>query len=116
MMRLRGILTSACMAAICFAGTMVQAEINWTNGRYLCDRDVEVPFTRVLDDAGGLMVLTVEGSQVTLLEEPAASGQRYGWPSDGAHYIWHEKGEAAMLLWSEAKQETVVYQECRLQQ
>ena len=95
-------------------GQVAMAEIHWTGGLYICDRDVEVPLTRILDEDGGLVVVQVEGRQFTLLEEPAASGVRYGWPSDGAHYIWHEKGEVATLLWTEEGKESVVYQECRL--
>lgn len=72
---------------------------DFTTRRYTCDRGVEVPATYVNTAEGSLAVIHVEGSQVTLIGEPAASGARYGWPSDGSSYVWWTKGDEATLYW-----------------
>lgn len=65
------------------------------------------------------VTLTFENDEkVTLLAEPAASGARYGWPSDGTTYVFWSKGQDAMVLrkdGSRGGKETVVYADCRLQ-
>ncbi|MES2914604.1 MAG: MliC family protein [Pseudomonadota bacterium] len=66
---------------------------------YACDRGVEVPATYVNGPDQSLAVIHVEGRQITLLNEPAASGARYGWPSDGSGYVWWTKGDEATLFW-----------------
>ena len=67
---------------------------------YVCDRGVEVPAVYVNHEGEpGLAVLHVEGRMVNLVAERAASGVRYGWPSDGSHYLWWTKGEEAALFW-----------------
>lgn len=71
----------------------------FTTTRYTCDRDVEVPATYVNGPELSLVVIHVDGSQITLLNEPAASGARYGWPSDGSNYVWWTKGDEATLYW-----------------
>ncbi|QUS35731.1 MliC family protein [Falsirhodobacter algicola] len=75
------------------------AEPPFTTLTYTCERGVTVPVTYVNTGDTALAVLNVEGRQVTLLAERAASGARYGWPSDGAHYVWWSKGDGAVLLW-----------------
>ncbi len=72
---------------------------DFTTARYTCDRGVEIPATYVNGADGGLVVLHVDGAQITLLVEPAASGARYGWPSDGSNYVWWTKGDTATLYW-----------------
>ena len=71
----------------------------FTTARYLCDRGVEIPATYVNGPDLSLAVIHVEGNQITLLTEPAASGARYGWPSDGSNYVWWTKGDEATLYW-----------------
>lgn len=71
----------------------------FTTTRYTCERGVEVPATYVNGPDLSLVVIHVEGSQITLLTEPAASGARYGWPSDGSGYVWWTKGNEATLYW-----------------
>ncbi|NHB76814.1 MliC family protein [Rhodobacter calidifons] len=66
---------------------------------YYCDRGVQVPATYVNTPEGSLVVLMVDGRQITLLGEQAASGARYGWPSDGSTYVWWTKGQEATLYW-----------------
>jgi membrane-bound inhibitor of C-type lysozyme len=83
--------------------------------RYLCERGVEVPVTYVnADGMEPVAVLNVEGGQITLIQEVAASGARYGWPSGGSHYIWWSKGDAATLLWRDGETtiEEPVYSDC----
>lgn len=81
--------------------------------RYACDRGVMVPATYVNAADLSLAVIHVEGTQITLYNEPAASGARYGGPSDGASYVWWTKGDAATLFWKDAGQETPILQNCK---
>lgn len=94
------------------------AEFTTGGGTYLCDRGVEVPVAYVNSAEGSAAVLHVEGRLISLLNEPAASGARYAWPSDGSGYVWWTKGDSATLYWrdGEAGTETVLYAECALQQ
>ncbi len=73
---------------------------------YLCDRGVEVPATFVVGPDYSLAVILVDGRQVTLVSEEAASGARYGWPSDGSSYVWWTKGDTATLYWKTPEGET----------
>jgi membrane-bound inhibitor of C-type lysozyme len=88
------------------AATPAWAETQVVTTRYACDRGVEVPGTYVTADDLAVVVLNVDGTQITLYQEPAASGVRYGWPSDGATYVWWTKGKDATLFWKEAGTET----------
>lgn len=106
-------------AAICCGLTVLmagaaQAETQILNQTYTCDRDVKVPVVYVNGDDLSAVILYVEGSQVLLYNEPAASGARYGWPSDGSNYVWWTKGDAATLYWKdgEAGTETVLLDNC----
>lgn len=92
------------MAFLCPMTAVAAPEFETT--RYTCDRGVEVPATYVTTPEGALAVIHVDGSQITLVAEVAASGARYGWPSDGATYVWWTKGTTATLYWKEAGQET----------
>lgn len=84
------------------------AETSFQTTRYSCDRDVMVPATYINAEDQSFAVVHVEGNQITLLNEVAASGARYGWPSDGASYVWWTKGAEATLYWKEGGEETVV--------
>lgn len=90
----------AALALLCGAAPAL-AETQASNVRYLCDRDVTVPVVYVNGDDMSLAVLVVEGSQILLYSEPAASGARYGWPSDGSNYVWWTKGDEATLYWKD---------------
>lgn len=72
---------------------------DFTTQRYTCDRGIAVPATYVNGPDLSLVVIHVDGSQITLVNEPAASGARYGWPSDGSNYVWWTKGDEATLYW-----------------
>jgi membrane-bound inhibitor of C-type lysozyme len=88
----------------------VSAEI--ITARYGCDRGVEVPATYVNGEGiEPVVVLHVEGSQITLLLERSASGARYGWPSGGSNYVWWSKADTATLYWRDGAtgEETVIY-------
>jgi membrane-bound inhibitor of C-type lysozyme len=85
--------------ALCVLPGIAAAEMQMTNGRYTCDRGVEVPATYVTDADQSIAVIQVEGTQITLFSEEAASGVRYGFPSDGSHYVWWTKGSDATLYW-----------------
>ncbi|MBN2630059.1 MAG: MliC family protein [Rhodobacteraceae bacterium] len=90
------------------AGQAGAEPLSVQNTRYTCDRGVEVPATFITGPEDAVVVIHVEGQQVLLYLEPAASGARYGWPSDGAGYVWWTKGDAASLYWREAGQESLV--------
>ncbi|WP_135448704.1 MliC family protein [Tabrizicola caldifontis] len=75
---------------------------------YFCDRGVQVPATYVNMPEGSLVVLMVDGRQITLVGEEAASGARYGWPSDGSTYVWWTKGQEATLYWKTPEGETPI--------
>ncbi|MFT4148941.1 MAG: MliC family protein [Paracoccaceae bacterium] len=83
--------------------------------RYLCDRGVEVPATYVNSHDDASAVINVEGQQISLIVEKSASGARYGWPSDGSHYVWWTKGPEATLYWhnGETGEETVLLGGCK---
>ena len=84
----------------------VAAAQEFTTQRYSCDRGVEVPATYVNGADQSLAVIHVDGQQITLINEPAASGARYGWPSDGSNYVWWTKGDEATLYWKTPEGET----------
>lgn len=92
---MRALLALLLLPVPALADTQVQ------NGRYTCDRDIEVPVVYVNADDLSLVVLQVEGSQILLYNEPAASGARYAWPSDGSGYVWWTKGDVATLYWKD---------------
>ena len=81
------------------AATPALAETDVVTARYLCDRDVSLPATFVNAPDLSVVVMTVDGWQITLFGEPAASGARYGWPSDGSNYVWWTKGNEVTLYW-----------------
>jgi len=86
---------------LALAAAPVLAETQVLTLRYACERGVEIPATYVNAGDLSLAVIHVEGSQITLYNEIAASGARYGWPSDGAGYVWWTKGQEATLYWKE---------------
>lgn len=92
--------------ALCAAPALAETGIQ--TSRYTCDRGVSVPATYVNADDMSLVVLQVDGGQITLFAEPAGSGVRYGWPSDGSSYVWWTKGAEASLFWKEPGAETLV--------
>jgi membrane-bound inhibitor of C-type lysozyme len=82
------------------------AETQVVTTRYTCDRGVTVPATYVTAEDQAVVVIHVDGTQITLFREEAASGARYGWPSDGANYVWWSQGQEATLFWKEAGSES----------
>ena len=81
---------------------------DFTTLRYACDRGVTVPATYVNGADQSLVVIHVDGSQITLVNEISASGARYGWPSDGSGYVWWTKGDEATLYWKTPEDETPI--------
>jgi membrane-bound inhibitor of C-type lysozyme len=102
--------------ALCLLPGMAAAEMQMTNGRYTCERGVQVPAVYVTDADQSIAVIVVEGSQITLFSEEAASGVRYGWPSDGSNYVWWTKGDAANLFWRDGTtgDETILLADCKM--
>jgi membrane-bound inhibitor of C-type lysozyme len=102
--------------ALLLTATAAQAELTVDATRYTCERGVEVPVVYVNDDTpeDGIAVIQVEGGMFNLLVEQSASGARYGFPSDGSHYIWWSKGDTAQLLWhdGETGEDVSVYEDC----
>lgn len=95
------------LAGLVLAGPALAAP-EFQLATYQCSRGGSVPVTYVQGAEGGLAVLVLEGRQIVLVAEPAASGARYGWPSDGASYVWWTKGDAASLYWKEGGSETLL--------
>jgi membrane-bound inhibitor of C-type lysozyme len=96
-------------AALCLlASALPAAAQSYATRTYLCDRGVEVPATYVVGPDYDLVVINVDGRQVTLVSEPAASGARYSWPSDGSVYVWWSKEDGATLLWKTPEGETPI--------
>ena len=93
----RAVLALGLMASPALAETQVQ------NLTYACDRDVAVPVVYVNAPDTALVVLQVEGRQILLYNETAASGARYAWPSGGSGYVWWTKGESATLFWKDGE-------------
>ena len=83
-----------------------------TTTQYLCERGVTIPATYASAASGAAVVLQVEGRQIALMQMPAASGARYGWPSDGAGYVWHTRGTEARLDWRGPEGEVVLFEAC----
>ncbi len=86
---------------------------------FTCERGLQVPVVYLTErsddpDAGAVAVLMLDGRQMTLMQEAAESGVRYGFPSDGSHYIWWTDGDAATLYWHDGTDgsEAVVLQDC----
>jgi len=104
------------LVAMILTGVPASAELAAVSARYLCARGVEVPVVYVTDgDGGSVAVLTVEGRQIVLWPETAASGVRYGWPSGGSNYVWLSRGQhEAVLLWHDgaAGTDTVILDNC----
>ena len=87
---------------------------DFTTLRYACDRGVTVPATYVNGADQSLVVIHVDGNQITLVNEVSASGARYGWPSDGSGYVWWTKGDEATLYWKTPEDEMPVLA-CKVQ-
>jgi membrane-bound inhibitor of C-type lysozyme len=102
------------LAASAFAAPLAAqtAETTLVTTRYTCARGVEVPASYINAPDVALAVIHVEGRQITLYGEAAASGARYAWPSDGAGYVWWVKGTEATLSWKEGGQETPILEGC----
>jgi membrane-bound inhibitor of C-type lysozyme len=86
------------------------AGIKTDSWHYACDRGVQIAVTYVSDEDSAAVVLQVEGRQIALLAESdrTADVARFGWPSDGAGYVWLSGISDGTLLWKEAGQETVL--------
>jgi membrane-bound inhibitor of C-type lysozyme len=107
------VLAAVLVAAVPVAAGPVAAEV--ATVRYLCERGVEVPATYVNGaEEGPVVVLNVEGTQITLIRRVRRVGARYGWPSGGSAYVWWTKGDAATLLWRDGETtiEEPVYSDC----
>jgi membrane-bound inhibitor of C-type lysozyme len=96
----------AVVLALTPAGVMAAPEFATTG--YACDRGVMVPATYVNGAEGSLVVLHVDGRQITLVGEASASGARYGWPSGGSGYVWWTKGSEATLSWKTPEDEAAI--------
>lgn len=103
------------LVALILSAAPALAEVEIINTRYACERGVTVPAAYVNGGETSAVVLQVEGSQVVLYAERAASGVRYAWPSDGAGYVWWTKGDEATLYWrdGEGGEETALLDGCR---
>jgi membrane-bound inhibitor of C-type lysozyme len=94
------------LAAAAVTAALPALAQSYATRTYLCDRGVEVPATYVVGPDYDLVVINVDDRQITLVSEVAASGARYGWPSDGSTYVWWSKGDGATLYWKTPEGET----------
>ena len=107
---------SVCVGAALCLPNIAFADLKAQNMRYSCERSVEVPVVYVTSGDASVAVLMVEGRQILLYSEPAASGARYGWPSDGSNYVWATQDNTASLFWKdETGAETPILAACKLQ-
>jgi len=86
----------------------VAAAPEFVTSTYKCDPGVEIPATYVNAADGRLVVLHVDGRQITLLAEPSGSAGRYAWPSDGSGYVWWTKSNSATLYWKTPEGEALL--------
>ncbi len=107
-------------AGLCLVAlpALAQSQMEVIPQRYLCERGVEVQTTYVTSHDESAAIINVEGTQISLLNEKAASGVRYGWPSDGSHYVWWTKGTEATLYWhdGETGQEQALLSACKAEE
>ena len=85
------------------------------SGSYVC---VGGKFLGVTYGDADDVALWLDDGTFRLLREPAASGARYGWPSDGTNYVLLTKGQDATVLLKDGSRgglETPVYTDCKLQ-
>ena len=99
----------SCCPSLALAGLEAQ------NFRYTCERGVEIPVVYVMSGETSVAVLSVDGGQFLLYSEAAATGARYGWPSDGSNYVWLTNGPDATLMWHDGttKTETTLLAACK---
>jgi len=70
----------------------------------VCERGVTVPMTRVSDAKGAIVVMNIDGRQITLHAEPDADGMRFSWPSGGSRCVWAEALGIASVLWRDGSE------------
>ena len=95
-------------ALVVMAGQAGAAGLEVQNLRYACDRGVELPATFVTGPEDAVAVIQIEGRQILLYQEVAASGARYAWPSDGAGYALWTKGDEATVFWRDGETEILL--------
>lgn len=83
---------------------------------YTCNDGSTLPVTYGRDGDQEKLDLAYKGNSYLLYAEPAASGARYGWPSDGSSYVWLTKGNAATLLWKDETARETQLLACTLKQ
>ena len=101
------------LLAACTQDGPVATAVDPNATQYLCADGTKIAAVYGTD---GNLKLTVKGETVTLLAEEAASGARYGWPSDGSSYVWWTKGDEGTLYWKDGTQggkETVLHADCK---
>jgi len=91
------------------------AQTSLSSTTYHCERGVEIAASFIGAAGSSVAVIQVEGRQITLLQEPAASGARYGWPSDGAGYVFWTRGAEATVSWRDGAgaEPVMLYAACR---
>lgn len=85
---------------------------------YLCEDGTRIGVVYGAQAGQNSVTLSYNGETAVLLAEPAASGARYGWPSDGSGYIWWTKADQGTLYWKDGEkggQETVLHSGCAAQ-
>ncbi|GLS87779.1 hypothetical protein GCM10010873_27530 [Cypionkella aquatica] len=83
--------------------------------QYLCADGTKIA---TLLGTDGNLKLTLKGENFNLIAEQSASGNRYGWPSDGSNYVWWTKGDEGTLFWKDGTKggaESILHAKCKQQ-
>ncbi len=99
------------LVAVFWGGTAM-AKMDMQTIAYSCDRGAAVSATYINSDDESLVVLQVEGRQIGLRTQPAASGARYAVPDGQPGYEWWGKGNESRLSWIDGDQEVVIFESC----
>ena len=98
------------------AKTKVKATDSIQQFTYQCERGITVPATYINTASGeSFAVINVDGKQIAMKIDVAASGARYVSIDETQGYRWHTKGKTAILLHLEADhtaKETTVLRNC----
>jgi membrane-bound inhibitor of C-type lysozyme len=107
---------SACTMAAPETETPVPPQIADGTFRYSCTDGSTLPVTYGHEGDQAKLDLIYKGKSFLLYAEPAQSGARYGWPSDGSSYVWLSDGAKGTLLWKDETAKETQLLACTLKQ
>lgn len=95
---------------LAFAAPAIAEQADTASYVYDCERGVVVQAAYLNLDEFSYAVIAVEGRQLILESQEAASGARYATTGDQPYHVWWTKGDAASLY--AGPDETAIYTEC----